>query len=378
MLNFSYSKYAQRAVASISRWRPAWLRPQAQYPTLHYRYSYDIANVLELKTIGLYAESGRVQWKKSYAAVTAVIALAPLGLALILTGTDLARPPRHLAGAYFGWLVYFFFLTIFEIALSLIGVTIFHNLTDYLEKVLTQKGRDAYDRWANLTTANGPQLAFAMVFAGGACAALWVASSVHGMNSRIYIALPSYLAVAICAYFISQGTYWVVTGTILSMLLTRPDHMKPSWHSPAYTPGIELLARIYRLAFYGASLGVALCLVPLLTWVYKVPDSGPLLVVKIGLFITSVTAALIIAIILQWRLSMVVANQRRATIEQLGELLPSDANNLLPGMQSDSVILSWLQLVSASPSSTVQNSTIAGILLGLATVVLPYIVRFIV
>ena len=214
--------------------------------------------------------------------------------------------------------------------------------------------------------------------ATGECLPLWIASSVHGMNSRLYIALPAYLAVAICAYFISQGTYWVVTGTILSMLLTRPDHMKPSWHSPAYTPGIELLARIYRLAFYGASLGVALCLVPLLTWVYKVPDSGPLLVVKIGLFITSVTAALIIAIIPQWRLSMVVANQRRATIEQLGELLPSDANNLLPGNQSDSVILSWLQLVSASPSSTVQNSTIAGILLGLATVVLPYIVRFIV
>jgi hypothetical protein len=378
MLNFSYSKYAQRAVAFASKWRSAWLRPQVQYPTLHYRYSHDIANVLELKTIGLYAQSGRVQWKKSYAAVTAAIALAPLGLALILTGTDLARPPRHLAGAYFGWLAYFLFLTIFEIVLSLAGVRIFHNLTDYLEKVLTQRGRDAYDRWANLTTANGPQLAFAIVFAGGGCVALWVASSVHGMGSRLYIAPPSYLAVAICAYFISQGTYWIVTGTVLSILLTRPDHMKPSWHSPAYTPGIELLARIYRLAFYGASLGVALCLVPLLTWVYKAPDSGPLLVVKIGVFITSVTAALIIAIIPQWRLSTVVANQRRAAIEQLEALLPSNTNNLLSSKQSDSEILSWLQLVSASPSSTVQNSTIAGILLGLATVILPNILRFIV
>lgn len=377
MLTFNYSKYAQRAVAFVSQWRSSWHRPQVQYPSLHYRYSYDIANVLELKTIGLYAQSGRVRWKKSYAVVTSAIALAPLGLALILSGADLARPPRHLACGYFGWLVYFFSLTIFEVILSLAGVRVFHNLTDHLEKVLTQKGRDAYDRWANLTTANGLQFAFAMIFAGVACVALWVASSVHGMDGRVYIALPSYLAVATCGYFISQGTYWIVTGTVLSILLTRTDHMKPSWYSPAYTPGIELLARCYRLAFYGASLGVALCLFPLLTWVYKAPDSGPLLVVKIGLFIASVTAALIIAIIPQWRLSMVTANQRRAAIDQLEGLLPSDVNSFVSGNQSDSVILSWLQIVSASPSSTVQNSTIAGILLGLAAAVLPYIVRLI-
>ncbi len=377
MLTFNYSKYVQRAVTFINQWRSSWLRPQVQYPSLHYRYSYDIANVLELKTIGLYPQSGQVRWKKSYAAVTAAITLAPLGLALILTGTNLARPPRHLAAGYFGWLIYFFFLTIFEVILGLAGVRVFHNLTDCLEKVLTQRGRDAYDRWANLTTANGPQLAFAIIFSGIACVALWVASSVHGMDGRLYIALPTYLTVATCGYFISQGTYWIVTGTILSILLTRTDHMKPSWYSPAYTPGIELLARCYRLAFYGASLGVALCLFPLLTWVYKVPDSGPLLVVKIGLFVASVTAALVIAVIPQWRLSIVVANQRRAAIDKLEALLPSDVNSFVAGKQSDSVILSWLQTVSASPSSTVQNSTIAGILLGLTTAVLPYIVRLI-
>lgn len=377
MLIFSYSKWVQRVIGFFRQWRSSWIRPQVQYPSLYYRYSYDIANVLELKTIGLYAQSGQVRWKKSYAVVTAATALAPLALALILTVADLARPSRHLAGGYFGWIVYFFFLTIFEIVVSIAGVTIFHNLTDYLESALTQKGRDTYDRWANLTTSNWPQLTFAMIFSGVACIALWVASSVHGMNSRLYIALPSYLAIAICGYFISQGAYWIITGTFLSILLTRPDHMQPSWYSAAYTPGIELLARCYRLAFYGASLGVGLCLFPLLTWVYKGPDSSPLLVVKIGLFVASVTAALIIAIIPQWRLSMVVANQRRAALEQLEALLPPNVNSFASGKQADPVILSWLQLVSASPSSTVQNSTMAGILLGLATAVLPYIVRLI-
>jgi len=375
---FSYSSYVQRAVGFFTRWRLSWIRPQVQYPSLYYRYSYDIANVLELKTIGLYAQAGKVRWKKSFTVVTAAIMLAPLALALILASADLARPPQHLASGYFGWLVYFFFLTIFEIVVSIVGVTIFHNLTDYLERVLTQRGRDTYDRWANATTSNWPQLTFATMFCGVACIALWVASSGNVMNNRLYIALPSYLTIAICSYFISQGTYWIVTGTFLSILLTRADHIQPSWYSAAYTPGIELLARLYRLAFYGASLGVGLCLYPLLTWVYKAPDSGPLLAVKIGLFIASVTAALSIAIIPQWRLSAVVANQRRAAIEQLEALLPPDVNSLASGRQVDPEILSWLQLVSASPSSTVQNSTIAGIFLGLATAILPYILRLLV
>jgi hypothetical protein len=344
---------------------------------LHYRYSYDIANVLELRTVGFYAESGKVRWRKSHAAITAGIALIPLVTALVLDGANISRPPRHLATAYFGWLVYFLFLIIFEVGMAWAGVTVFHNLTNYLEKALTQTGREVYDHWANRTTALMPQLIYAVIFLMGACAALRVAVSVHGMSNRLYIAAPSYLAVAVCSYFISQGAYWIVAGTALSILLTRSGRMKPLWHSPAYTPGIELLARCYRLAFYGASVGVALCLFPLLTWLYKSPESYPLLVVKIGLFVSSVTAALLIAVIPQWCLSAVVAQRRRSTIECLETLLPPDVNWVLQGKQPDPTGLTWLQIVSASPSSTVQNSTIAGILLGLATAVLPYIIHIV-
>jgi hypothetical protein len=279
--------------------------------------------------------------------------------------------------AYFGWLSYFFFLTIFEIGLAWAGVSVFHNLTDSLERLLTKKGLDAYHRWANSATAPIPQLIFAIAFSAAACVALWVASSVHGMDDRLYVAIPSYLAVAVSGYFISQGMYWIVVGTLLSVSLTRPGRMKVSWNIPAYTPGIELLARCYRLAFYGASAGVALSLFPLLTWVYKGPSSNALLAVKIGLFVGSVTAALLIAVIPQWRLSMIVSQQRRLSIDKLESLLPSDVASVVPGKPSDPTVLSWLQLVSTSPSTTVQNSTVAGILLGLATAVLPYIIRLV-
>jgi hypothetical protein len=377
VLGTSAPAYPRRALAALTRWLSSWARPPVHYPSLHYRYSHDIANVLELQASGVYARSGVVKWKPSRAMLLTIINLSPIAVATVLAIDHVSSPPRRLALAYFGWLSYFLFLTIFEFAIALVGVSIFHNLTDYLEKLLTPRGRDTYDKWANYATARTPQITFAIVFSTGACLALWIAASVHGMSTRLYIALPSYMAVGACSFFISQAAYWVITGTVLAVLLTRAGHMEPSWHSPAYTPGIELLARLYRLAFYGASIGVALCLFPLLTWVYKGPDSGPLLVVKVSLFVGSVTSALLIAVIPQWRLSTVVAQRRRLTIDQLEALLPSDVSSITHGGQSEPTLLAWLQIASTSPSTTVQSSTIAGILLGLTTAMLPYILRLV-
>lgn len=377
MLGLNSFKNARQVFTNLRHTRAAWVRSDAQYPSLHYRYSHDIANVLEFQVVGTYAQSGKVLWKKSQVALVVIIALVPLGLAVLLAVMGVSHPPRELGLAYFGWLFYFLFLALFEVGTAWAGVSVFLNLTDSLESLLTKKGLGAYHRWANMATAPMPQLLFAIVFCFVSCAALWVAASVHGMDVRLYVAAPSYIAVAVSSFFISQGMYWIVAGTVLSISLTRPANMKLSWHSPAYTPGIELLARCYRLAFYGSSAGVALCLFPLLTWLYKGPSSDALLAIRIGLFVGSVTAALLIAVIPQWRLSTVVSQQRRLTIANIESLLPSDASSIIPGKPSDPTVLAWLQLVSTSPSTTVQNSTIAGILLGLAAVALPYIIRLI-
>lgn len=366
-----------RTIVNLALNREAWIRSKVHYPTLHYRYSYDIANVLELRAVGVRARSGRVILRWRLMIYTTAILIAPLTLAGILAFADANRPPRHLAVSYFGWLVYFTFLNILEIAMAWAGVTVFHELTDSLEKLLTQKGLDTYYRWANIATASMPQLVFSVMFSIAACGALWIAASVHGMTSRLYIATPLYMAIAVSGFFMSQGMYWVVGGTVLSVLLTRPGHMQPSWRTPAYTPGVELLARCYRLGFYGTSIGVALCLFPLLTWVYNGPRSVSLMIVKIGLFIVSITAALLIAVIPQWRLSAIVGHQRRLSIEKLESLTPTDMNVIIPGKKSDQTVIAWLQLVSSSPSTTVQSSTIAGVLLGLATAVLPYIIRMV-
>jgi hypothetical protein len=313
-------------------WRSLWIRPSVTYPSLHYRYSYDIAHVLELQTVGAHAKSGKVQWKVRQLAAATLVALSPIALAAVLDVTGIMRPPQNLAAGYFGWLGYFLFLTAFAVVVACIGVRVFHNLTDSLERCLTPTGRDVYDRWANLTTAFMPQLAYSLIFSAGACVALWVASSAPVVSHRLYVAAPSYMAVATCAYFIAQGSYWIITGTILSILLTRPGRLDPIWHSPAYTPGIELLARCYRLSFYGASISVGLCLFPLLTWLYKAPSSPALTIIKVSLFVLSATAALLIAVIPQWRLSLVVSRQRRSAFDALSAKLPLDPKKLLQAM----------------------------------------------
>jgi hypothetical protein len=370
-------KKAIKKIALVLISKHWWSRTQISYPSLHYRYSYDIAHVLELQTIGATAHNGRVYWRRRRLALSALALLTPIAFAAVLASFGACRPPQRLIGAYYGWICYFTFLAVMEVTMALAGVAVFHNLTNSLEKLLTPKGLHFYFRWSNVATAPMPQILCAIGFSAAACVALRISTSAQGMSERLYVAPPSYVAMAVSSAFLSQGMYWIVAGTILSIFLTRPGHMQPSWLVPAYTPGVEMLARCYRLAFYGASIGVSACLFPLLSWVYDGPRSGSVAALKIGLFAISLLVPLLIAVIPQWCLSAVVAQQRRATIEQLNSLLPDDAAHIIPGNPADPDIVAYLDLVSGSPSTTVQGSTVAGILLGLAAAALPYIINFI-
>ncbi|GGO00395.1 hypothetical protein [Microbispora bryophytorum] len=302
-----------------------------------------------------------------------VVASAPVVLAIVLGWRS--PPPQQSAVAYYGWLIYFSLLVLVVTAFSWWGVKIFYQLTPQLEKMLSVAGRGAYDRWANITTATGPQLSFSMLFSVVSVVAIRVAASVPGMSQRLYVDQASYLAVLVAAFFIGGGVYWIVVGTTLSIVLTRPGHLILHWYAPAHTPGMELLSRCYRMGFYGSSVGVALCLFPLLAWAYDGPDSTLLLIVKIALFLTAATATSLIAVIPQWRLSAVVAERRRRSLEDINALLPDTVERVSDGDRSDPSLLAWLQVLTTTPATTVKESTVAGLLLGMATALLPYIIK---
>lgn len=355
-----------------------WLRPlirrnATSEPDLYIRHSTDIAHVLELWIVGVRSSAGRLLWRRRWAVALVVVSSVPIAWAVFLDHALEEHPPANLSIAYYGWLSYFAALMWVEVLFGWIGVTTFRRLTLFLAQMLTSQGRRTYDAWADVATAPLPQAAFSLVFSAGACCALRIAAVTPGIDERLYVAPPSYASVALTSLFIAQGMYWLVAHAILSILLTRSGHLSLDWYAPAYTAGVELLAQCYRFAFYGASLAVALCLFPILTWAYKAPANHLFLVVKVSLFILSLLATLSIAFIPQWRLSAVVAEARRNTIEQLRSILPKSASEALPGNDVDTVRLAWLQTVMSSPSTTVKDSTVVGILLGLATAVLPYL-----
>ena len=344
--------------------------PKKSYPSLHHRYSHDIANVVVLRVFGVHATNGVVHWRKRRAITVVLIAFVPLAVAFALP-----VPPSVSGGlllTHYFWVAYFCALGIAVAAFAWGGVLVFHRLTPDLEEMLTSRGRRAYDRWADIATAPIPQVAFAMIFALSAMLALRLASMAIGDSSNLYLSPASYMAVGFSSLLISSGGYWIIAGTILSGVLGRAAHIRLFWLSPATTPGLELLARCYRLAFYGASVGVALCLFPILNWAYGIQNSTMLEIVKGGLFVVSVVVVLAVAIIPQWQLSSVVADTRRNTLKDLQAQLPAAIDRNSDQAQGAANLIG---VAAASASTTVKESTVAGVLLGLATALLPYILK---
>lgn len=152
--------------------------------------------------------------------------------------------------------------------------------------------------------------------------------------------------------------------------------MDLNWYAPIVTPGVELLARCYRLAFYGASVGVGLCLYPILSWAYAVPTTTLLSLVKGGLFVASLSAIMAIALVPQWRLTRTIAEARRAAFTELSSLLPRRPAEVTEDVdERQAFLLTWLQTLAGTRNSTVSESAVVGVLLGAATAMLPYFVK---
>lgn len=346
-----------------------WRRPKMPYPSLHYRYSHDIGNVLILRLAGFWAEKGVVRWRPGPAIFTTCLSLAPVVLA---ASGEFAEPkPLDAAVLYIVWVSYFCpFLVVVAIAMSWSGVMVFHGLTDSLEKALTPRGRAFYNEWADVATSTPPQ------FILGSFLAVLAGFSVYFTEGMSGAAAPpityvSYVSACTAGFYVGCAGYWIAAGSALSVPLTRADAMYLSPYAPANTPGVEMLGRCYRLAFYGAAVGVSLCLIPSMQWIYDV-NSMQATIFKVGLFVLGVTAVMVIGLLPQWRLSRMVADSRREAFGRIS----TELSRLGPNAGDDprhAYLLTWLQTVTSSKPSTVSESAIVGLLLALATAFVPYV-----
>lgn len=367
---------ARKLVTALSRLR--WQRDPVQgesVSNLHYRYSHDIGNVLVLRCFGVWAKDGRVRWRLGPMLASLAVIASPLLLAASLACFQPVPPQLNVS--YFGWLLYFMMLSIVVPLFAWGGVAVFHGLTPALAKSLTASGRAAYDEWADVSTATLPQALFGALVSVAAVVALWLVSLGSGISEILHITTASYLSVAVTGFFVAGGGYWIGAGTILSWPLTREGNMQASWYAPVATPGIELLSRCYRLGFYGASVGVGLCLFPILSWAYAVPQNWLIGLLKAALFLLCLLSVLGIAILPQWRLTRLVAEQRRQAFIAIVDQLADSPGALAPEHLDarSAYLLGWLQTLVSSRPSTISESAAVGILLGAATALLPYFIQ---
>jgi hypothetical protein len=362
---------ARRLTTTVHSSRPAQLTDMS----LRERYPHDIAAVLNLRLAGFTVVDGEPRQRPRSLVLLASLALLPLAFAVVLQVFEPA--PAQLVWQHFGWHLYFATLTCLVFLSSWIGCRIFYDLTSDLENALTPEGLQEYHRWADSRTRLGPQLAGAMLAGVLAMIALAVAVNVPGMSNRLYVNASSYASVFITAFTVAGAVYWIGHGTVLAYRLTRDGMMRLMWVAPARTPGLERLARCYRVAFYLAALGSAACLTPLLYWAYRGPQSDWLGAVKSGLLLVSFASTAAVAVLPQWWLSDVVSATRQATLAQLQSRLPPAADSVDLTDRELSTLQGLIKLASDSPQTTVSDRTIAALILGVTLSLAPNLVPFI-
>jgi hypothetical protein len=120
---------------------------------------------------------------------------------------------------------------------------------------------------------------------------------------------------------------------------------------------------------------VALCLTPILSWAYAVETSWLLDAIKLILFIVSLAATLVIGVVPQWLLTRVVAEEKRRAFRAITGCLPRSpyiAGEISP---REAYMLTWLQTLVSTKTTTVSESAIVGTLIGIATALAPWFIQ---
>lgn len=357
------------ARSSTSRVRRGFIRPDEIYPNLYYRYSHDIANVFGLRILGLYAVDGKVKVRYWLVVANIVIIFVPVLAGAVASRQSGATPDQAFTSIF--WIFYFSCLAVVVQACSLGGVHVFHGLTPSLERCLTKKGMDRYERWAAVSTAFLPQLIWAIVWSALGCLALYFLSVDAAVAETLYITWASYLSVAISVIYLSGGIWWVFAGAILSTRIVADGCLRLFPYAPAMTPAIELLVRCYRLAFMGACAGVLLCLTPILTWTRVLPASNVSITIVLSLVALSFLSLLVIAVIPEWMLSKAILRERHVLLSELNDHLVQRPRNVGTLREVGEYKLMWMQTLVTAPRGTISGSVIVTIIAALLSSTVP-------
>lgn len=99
------------------------------------------------------------------------------------------------------------------------------------------------------------------------------------LSEHMYIGAVSHFQITWTCFILASGWYWMLALVVMAWRISQCDHLAWAEPAPARTPGIEGLARIYRVGALISGFGGLLHTIPLL-WVTHVthppPDSNAL------------------------------------------------------------------------------------------------------
>lgn len=356
----------------VTRLHSGLVRPDEPYPSFYYRYSHDIAHVLGLRIFGFYAQRGMVKIRWWLLFLNLVFIFAPIGAGFIEYGTSDASFSQALTSI--GWISYFSVLAVTVQLCSWAGVKVFHGMTPRLEQCLTHKGMERYERWASISTALFPQLAWAVIWAALGCLALYLLALEPLIAEAIHVTWASYLSVGVSVFYLAGGIWWIFAGSILSICITGDGCMRLLPYAPAMTPGLELLVRCYRLAFAGACVGVVLCLTPVLSWTSVLPTSAIAVLTTLALVFLSFLALIVVAILPDWMLSKAILRDRHSLLTSINDRLPQRPSTIDRVETEDEYLLVWMQTLASTPRGTMSASVVVTIVAALLSSTLPLII----
>ncbi|MFI7413867.1 hypothetical protein ACIBU0_34965 [Streptomyces sp. NPDC049627] len=345
-------------------------------PPLRERLPTDISRVMVLRLFGVRAEGARNSWNRKSGALFIAVSYAP---PVVVAVSRVRNPSLLIHGGLFPWLLYYSTLNLIIVLCQWSGCRVLNYVIRSVDEMMTARGRLRFNEWIDHGIAPARQLRY---MAGGSLvsmAALFLATTAYPFTNQRLVLAATYAAVAMTGAAGANCLYWILRAAILSRVITATGCLSLWWVAPASTPGMESLARWYRLVTAWSAIGLTVSFVPVINLSRIAPDNGLLTAVKWTLAVTLMAALVLLVLYSHWRLSLAVAERRMSTLRRLNAALPRRPP-VHPHEYDDEFqkVHGLLKDISSGPTGMVNSQTLASMVLALLTGAVPFVVALLV
>lgn len=305
------------------------------------------------------------------------LSLAPLCLNTILYSV---KPADSVSGIAWAWLAYFAAIALYLIHSLRYLFSLFISTTPFVDGLLPR--REDRISLARILIDAGRRPFQLAISLGGAAVFVGAARVIAPSLARyLRVGPASYLAVSLAIFLGVSGGYWIIVSVILLRALQQKDSIAVRRLDPLRTPAILELTRSYGMAAALTTTTFLIAEVPVLI-VLALSHRSPF-VVALNVLAPLVALSFVIPITLLPRsyLSKIVVREKARTLEMLTIARADEgacgAIELMSLIKKLSIVdrMRLYSLTSSMPETTYTKGALTQLTLGIATIIVPYIVQ---